>query len=43
MGDYIDVRGVWPIYYRGARFLRLVDWSRDITIETARAIFDASE
>ena len=43
MREYIDVRGIWPIYFRGTKFLRLVGATRDVTLETARRCFDYME
>lgn len=39
MNEYIDVRGVYPIYFRGSIFMRLPDWARNFTIPEARDYF----
>ena len=32
MNEYIDVRGVWPVYVRGMVTVVLFDMPRDITL-----------
>lgn len=36
MNEYIDVRGAYPVYFRGFIAYRLEEESRDITIADAR-------
>jgi hypothetical protein len=36
--DYIDVRGVWPVYINGFITVELVGEDRNITIGRARGI-----
>lgn len=39
--DYIDVRGVWPVYHNGM-VAKVLEWeSRDITLPEARALASA--
>lgn len=39
MNEYIDVRGVYPIYFIGSLFVRLPYFARDWDIEGARNYF----
>lgn len=32
MNEYIDVRGIHPIYFKGNKFIRLVGFGRDTSI-----------
>lgn len=38
MADYIDVRGVWPVYIHGLVAVTLVGYPRSVTVEQARNI-----
>jgi hypothetical protein len=37
-GEYVDVRGVWPVYINGFVAVRLVGKRHDITLDDARAV-----
>jgi hypothetical protein len=36
--DYVDVRGVWPVYVNGINAIALVGKPRSITVEDARKV-----
>jgi hypothetical protein len=36
--DYVDVRGVWPVYINGMIAITLVGKPRDISVEDARIV-----
>lgn len=39
--EYVDVRGVWPIYIKGVRGVVLEGKKRDITLAEARIVASA--
>lgn len=36
--DYVDVRGVWPVYVKGITAVALIGKPRSITVEDAREV-----
>ena len=43
MNEYIDVRGAWPIYFKGNFYYRLEGCDRSITLAQARKIVWANQ
>lgn len=38
MHEYVDTRGIWPVYIKGIKAVQLVGKPLDITLEDARAV-----